>query len=60
MCKVNFRNEVLGGVDVKEQEKTYISALGCNGFNKPIDDLEAFYNFLLEKVFYKHCYLLYL
>ena len=34
--------------DVKEQERTYISALGCNGFNKPINDLEAFYNFLLE------------
>ena len=34
--------------DAKEQEKTYISALGCNGFNKPINDLEAFYNFLLE------------
>lgn len=34
--------------DVKEQEKTYISALGCNGFNKPINDLEVFYSFLLE------------
>ena len=34
--------------DVKKQEQSYVSSFGCNGLNKPINDLQAFYNFLLE------------